>query len=222
MPRPSLVMVPLVVLVGMLAGCSPRNALRGPPEAATDCPESAWPAVADGFLDYEGEGGAIGELLGNWSLRDQHGCETDSRQLLGTVTMLDVSSVWCGPCNEAASTSMEVFEAVRSLHRSTWLTTILVQDEFAGPAEVRDAEEWVDSYDIEYPVVIDEGEAVRQDYGVIAFPVFLFIAPTGEIYERTEGILEDAEILALMEFGIDEWAGDLRPEDEIPEPPAGE
>ena len=120
--------------------------------------------------------------------------------------MLDVSSVWCGPCNEAASTSMEVFEAIREVHPSTWLVTLMVQDLFAAPATVKDTEEWVESYDIEYPVVVDDGEAVRREYGVLAFPVFLFIAPTGEIYERNEGILEDAEILDLMEFGLEEWA----------------
>lgn len=218
----SLLSLALVLTGASSLGCSPRNGLAVPVTGEGDCPESAWPATGEAFVSYKGEGGAVGDLLGDWSLLDQHGCRTDSRQLLGTVTMLDVSSVWCGPCNEAASTSMEVFEAARALHKSTYLATILVQDEFAGPADVGDAEEWVESYGIEYPVVIDEGEAVRRDYGVIAFPVFLFIAPTGEVYDRTEGILEDAEILALIEFGLDQWADDLRPEDEIPSPPQAE
>lgn len=208
----------LPLLMSMaLVGCSPRNALEVPTTTAGDCPDSAWPSVLEQYADYEGQSGSVGELLGDWSLLDQFGCRTDSRRFLGSVTMLDVSSVWCGPCNEAASTSMEVFEAIREVHPSTWLVTVLVQDLFAAPATVKDAEEWVESYDLEYPVVVDDAEAVRRDYGVLAFPVFLFIAPTGEIYERSEGILEDAEILDLMEYGLDEWASDLRPEGESPE-----
>ncbi len=215
--------LPIVALAAVLAtGCSPRNGIPVVTSAEGDCEESAWPATPDTFIEYAGDGAAVGDRLGDWSLLDQHGCRTDSTQFLGAVTMLDISSVWCGPCNEAASTSMEVFEAIRAQHRASWLITLLVQDEFAGPAKVSDAEEWAESYDITYPVVVDEAESVRADYGVIAFPVFLFIAPNGEVFERIEGKPEDAEILELMEFGLEEYASDLRPEDEIPEPEEAE
>ncbi len=208
----------LSLALGSILGCSPRNALPVADNSGGDCAESVWPEPPERFVDYEGDGAAVGDRVGEWSLLDQYGCRTDSNQFLGAVTMLDVSSVWCGPCNEAASTSMEVFEAIRARSRASWLITVLVQDEFAGPAGVEDAEEWVEDYDIEYPVVVDDAESLRVDYGVIAFPVFLFINPNGEVYERIEGKPEDAEILELLEFGLEEWASDLRPEDEIPEP----
>ena len=208
--------------LALAAGCSPRNGLQQVVSGSGECAESAWPATPDSFIDYVGSGASVGDNIGEWSLLDQHGCRTDSTQFLGAVTVLDVSSVWCGPCNEAASTSMEVLDAIRARHRASWIITVLVQDEFAGPASVTDAEEWAESYDIEYPVVVDEGEATRRDYGVIAFPVFLFIAPNGEVFERIERKPEDAEILDLLEFGLEEWASDLRPEDEIPEPDSNE
>lgn len=211
----------ICVLGALVAlGCSPRNSIVTGASTGGECAESAWPMAPD--LEYVGSGASVGDNLGDWSLNDQHGCTTDWEQFLGSVVMLDVSSVWCGPCNEAAATSMEVFEAIRAEHKSTFLITVLVQDEFAGPAGVEDAEEWAHNYSIEYPVVVDDGESVRNDYGVIAFPVFLFIAPTGEVYERIEGKPEDPEILELMRFGLEEWAGDLRPEDEIPDPPLEE
>lgn len=204
----------------LASGCSPRNGIVTAAVGGGECPESVWPAAPEGSVDYGGAGASVGDALQEWSLLDQHGCRTDWQQFLGAVTMLDVSSVWCGPCNEAAASSMEVFEAIRAQHRAAWLITVLVQDEFAGPATVSDAEEWAERYALEYPVVVDEGEAVRNAYGVIAFPVFLFIAPTGEVYERIEGKPEDAEILELLRFGLEEWAGDLRPQDEIPDAPA--
>lgn len=211
--------LPLLALVSVLAaGCSPRNGIAVVSNEGGDCEQSAWPPTPDSFLDYVGDGAVVGEQIGDWSLLDQHGCETDATQFLGAVTMVDISSVWCGPCNEAASTSMEVFEAIRAENRATWLITLLVQDEFAGPARVSDAEEWVENYDITYPVVVDDAEAVRLDYGVTAFPVFLFVAPDGTVFERIEGLAQDAEILDLMEFGLEEYGSDLRPEDEIPEP----
>lgn len=214
--------IALVLCALTALGCSPRNSIVSEGSAGGACAESAWPASPEGSEDYVGVGASVGDNLSGWALSDQHGCTTDWTQFLGSVVMLDVSSVWCGPCNEAASTSMEVFEAIRDEHKSSFLITVLVQDEFAGPAAVEDAHEWDERYGLEYPVVVDEGEAVRNDYGVIAFPVFLFIAPTGEVYERIEGKPEDPEILELMRFGLEEWAGDLRPEDEIPDPPTEE
>lgn len=212
-----------LLLCALLAsGCSPRNALISESPGGGQCPESVWPLPPEGSQDYIGVGASVGEELLTWSLSDQNGCTTDWTQFLGSVVMLDVSSVWCGPCNEAAASSMEVFEAIRDQHKSSFLITVLVQDELAGPATVGDAEEWSEKYGLEYPVVVDEGESVRAAYGVIAFPVFLFIAPTGEVYERIEGKPEDPEILELMRFGLEEWAGDLRPEDEIPDPPTEE
>ena len=44
----------------------------------------------------------------------------------------------------------------------------------------------------------------------MAFPVFLFVAPTGEIFRRFEGAPEDSEILELVEEGLSGWSGDLR------------
>jgi len=218
MTRHAQAVLSLALAVALGSGCSPRNAIPPVETGGGDCPDSAWPATPAAFADYSGEGASLGNFLGDWSLLDQHGCRTDSTQFLGAVTVLDISSVWCGPCNEAASTSMEVFEAIRQQSKATWLVTMLVQDAFAGPARPSDAQAWATDYSLEYPVVIDEAEASRLEYGVLAFPVFLFIAPTGEVYERIEGKPEDSEILDLMEFGLEEWASDLRPEDEIPEP----
>ena len=215
---PSIPAALLALSAAVALGCSPRNSIVPAVVTPSDCPESSWPAPPEGSVDYAGAGASVGDDLGRWSLLDQHGCSTDSTQFLGSVVMLDVSSVWCGPCNEAAASSMEVFEAIRAEHKSSFLITVLVQDEFAGAASVSDAEEWSEKYSIEYPVVVDQGESVRNAYGVIAFPVFLFIAPTGEVYERIEGKPEDQEILELLRFGLEEWAGDLRPEDEIPDP----
>ena len=212
----------LFALALLAVGCSPRNAIEQGEVEANECPDSPWPAVPSAYTDYEATGAEEGQGIGTWTLPDQFGCATDMRQFLGSVSVLDISSVWCGPCNEAAATSMEVFEAIREEHKASFFLTLLVQDELAGPAGVDDAAEWAEKYDLAYPVVVDDRESVRQDYGVIAFPVFLFIAPTGEVYERFEGKPEDSEILELLEFGLEEWAGDLRPEDEIPDPSLAE
>ena len=73
-----------------------------------------------------------------------------------------------------------------------------------------DAEGWVAQYDIEYPVVVDQGEQTAQTWGVSSYPLFLFIAPDGEVIERRESKPSEAEVLDFVEWAVEEFAADLR------------
>ncbi len=54
---------------------------------------------------YEGNGVSEGDFLPNFQLKDQHGQDTCLNQFLGSVLIVDASTRWCGPCNEAAAES---------------------------------------------------------------------------------------------------------------------
>ena len=66
-------------------------------------------------------------------------------------------------------------------------------------------------YDIEYPVLLDDDEQTRAIWEVNSFPLFLFIAPTGEIIQRIEQRPAESEILAFVQQAVEEWSSDLRP-----------
>jgi peroxiredoxin len=206
--------LPPLVLV-LAAACSPRNPPPPPQPVGdtSDCEANAWPTVLPAYTGYEGTAAYPGDLLTDFALPDQDGQTTCYRQFLGAVSVVDISSEWCGPCNEAAATSMDLLAELRELHGSTWLVTMMVQDERGAPAQVRDAREWADRYGIDYPVVVDDRERFRNAWGVLAFPVFLFVGPDGTVYERFEGAPEDAQIVELVRDGIEEYGDLLRPPD---------
>ncbi len=209
-----------ISLIGLLVvGCSPRNGFPDPVQddddsAATTCDatDNSWPEVLSEYLDYEGDGAGTGQHLPNFVLTDQHGDSMCFSQLLGHVLIVDASTVWCGPCNEAAAESAVLWEEMKELGPS-YILTLLVQNAFSQPATVTDAEAWVAQYDIEYPVVVDEGEVTAQSWGVTSYPLFLFLAPDGEVIERRESKPSEAEVLDFVEWAVEEFAADLRPEE---------
>lgn len=200
------------LLTVVVAACSPRNPLVTESSDPTPLPdaENGWPGVLPEYEDYEGDGAQVGDFLYDFDLLDQHGNYARFAQMLGAVLIVDASTRWCGPCNEAAQTSMELLGRMRELG-PTWITTLLVQDFNGLPATVNDAAEWADGYGIDYPVVVDDNGQTAASWSVLSYPVFLWVAPTGEIYHRSDAHLPDDEALALVAQGLEDWSDSLRP-----------
>jgi peroxiredoxin len=198
----------------LLVGCSPRNPLVTEPAEPTPVPdaENGWPGMLAGYEGYEGDGASEGDLLYDFELLDQNGNVVRLAQMLGSVLVVDASTRWCGPCNEAASTSMDLLARMQDLGPA-WIVTLLVQNINGLPATVDDAQEWAEMYGIEYPVVVDDNGQTAARWGVLSYPVFFWVAPTGEIYHRSDAHLPDDESLDLVREGLEEWANELRPTD---------
>lgn len=163
-------------------------------------------------MDYEGDGVSQGDFLPNFQLKDQYGQDTCFSQFLGNALIVDASTRWCGPCNEAAAGSAELWEEMKDIGPS-WIMTLMVQDFSGLPATSVDVEQWAEMYDILYPVLLDHNEGTRTTWQVNAFPLFLFIAPTGEIVQRIEQRPAEEDILAFVELAVEQWASDLRPQE---------
>jgi peroxiredoxin len=161
------------------------------------------------YADYEGEGAQTGDHLLNFTLTDQHDQSMCLSQLLGHVLIIDASTRWCGPCNEAAAESAVLWEEMKEIGPS-FITTLMVQDGSGLPATLVDAQWWADTYDIEYPVVVDNAGQTATAWGVTNYPVFLFVAPTGEVVERWEQKPAESDVLSFVAFAVEEWADDLR------------
>lgn len=210
----------LSLALGLLCACSPRNGL----EIAGDDDDSSgggacsdldnsWPSLLPDYADYEGSGAQTGDFLPNFQLTDQFDQEMCFSQLLGTVLIVDASTRWCGPCNVAAASSAELWEEMKEIGPS-WITTLMVQDGVGLPATLEDVQWWAETYHIEYPVLLDDNGATATAWGVTNYPVFLFIAPTGEVAERWDSKPDESDILNFVEFAVEEWADDLRQNNE--------
>jgi len=133
-------------------------------------------------------------------------------QLLGHVLIVDASTRWCGPCNEAAAESAVLWEEMKEIGPS-YITTLMVQNETGQPASAEDVTWWVEQYGIEYPVVLDNNQQTAADWAVPNYPLFFFVAPTGEIVQRIEQRPSETEVLEFVTEAVEDWADFLRPPD---------
>lgn len=223
----------VIALVAATAlACSPRNPL---PEVVPPRPafaENGWPSILAEHDRYEGTGLEAGDFMLPFQIHDEEGDIVpggladqnnnlvDFRQALGHTVLLDLSSVWCGPCNKAAAESAELLHAMQEIAPSL-LVTILVQNIGGSPASSLDAAEWASDYSAEYPVLVDTSlETTRSAWGQPPFPTFWLIAPTGEIFDRFTSVPSESDILDGVRFSVEEWGDSFRQSSD--EPPVDE
>lgn len=197
MRRAHLASVALLVATG----CAPRLYTEGGgKEEAWKAPDNDWP-IAEPPAGLVAEGFDEGMVVPDVRLADQFGQEVSLWQFWGQVVALDVSTMWCAPCQELASNAETLLAEYTS--EPVIFVTILLEDTEGDPPDQADLAEWVKAFDISTPVLQDgdrvTGGAVRQGQ----YPALLVIDDDLEVVARIsppdEGVLKDAIDEALAE-----------------------
>mgnify|MGYP006135635575 CR=1 FL=1 len=100
-----------------------------------------------------GEGFSVGQVPHDFRLVDQHGEEVALWQFYGSVILLDISTMWCGPCQQIAQEVTETWEDYRD--DGFIYLTVLPEDLEGGSVEANDLTDWTESFQIEAPVLAD-------------------------------------------------------------------
>lgn len=146
-----------MTVVLLLAACVPHLTTK---DGAVDDTGPSWAPPENTWAqnvppdDLEGEGCSRGEVVPEFRLMDQHGDEVSLWQFYGMVVVLDVSTMWCGPCQDLA----EEVQATSDDYAEEGLIyiTILAQDLAASPPDREELAYWADYYGITDPVVSDD------------------------------------------------------------------
>lgn len=172
-------------------------------------PDDAWPPILDEYADYQGTGGAQpGDRIAPFRLPDQTGADTDFRQFLGFVTVIQVGALWSAPCQEAAQTQQAFFE---DLNRDpAWILSVLVQGTSGGPPDVGDAATWAQRFGLELPVLADLFQEHQVDWQIEAWPTTLIVAPDGTVLVRHDDVVTEDRITEDVAQALQDHAAMLR------------
>ncbi len=195
-----------LMLVSMV-GCTP--VLTTPPGAVDgtgatsaadwELPENSWPSV-DGLPgDIEAQGWAEGQIPPDMRLVDQHGDEVSLWQFHGRVIALDISTMWCGPCQILAR---EVDEVQHHYGEDDFIyLTLLPEDVEGDPPDVADLNVWADRNDVSAPILADYAAAPFA-YRIVpdkVWPRVLIISRDLRVSEDQVQPAADAAIRAAIE-----------------------
>lgn len=158
-----------------------------------------WPnrlAQADADAVPE-EGWAKGDAVKKLKIIDQYGQEVSLRQFYGYNIVLSVGARWCGPCNDAASSSQDLWMQYKD--KGVIFLEMLLDGNTPGvKATPGDIKYWVNKYDLEFPVGSRFG-ATTLTGQITSLPTFLFIDRGLRVVQIDEGFGGDEAISAQLD-----------------------
>lgn len=114
---------------------------------AWEAPDNRWPLAAppEGLC---GEGFDIGEIAPDVRLTDQFGDEVSLWQFYGTPVMLEANTMWTYSYDRVIDDISDEYGVM--------VVSLLSQDAMTQVPSAEDVDDWIETYDIETPVLIDD------------------------------------------------------------------
>ena len=191
-----LLLVACTTLVFCIAGCKPKlttdDSTTPPTPQVDDSAITISPTDSDdrSWVTWETCSQKVGDHPCDFELMDQHGDMVNLYDHHDKVIVIDLSTIWCGVCNNIAKEGDEWLSDYGA-DNFIWLT-ILVDNATGDPPTLEDIQHWATVYGIEVPVLVGDRSLVdlnaETGYPVTGWPTLVVI---------------DQEM--VLQYGINGW-----------------
>lgn len=134
---------------------------------------------------------SIGDDAPNFLLKDMNGNEHKLSDYKGKGVFLNFWATYCGPCKEEMPYMNNVFRE----YQSKGVEILAIN---TGEAELL-VNKFIDTYDLNFPVLYDRDEAVTVAYDFIPLPTTFLIDADGKIVDIIAGSLTEEDIRNYMD-----------------------
>lgn len=148
----------------------------------------------------------IGDHACNFKLKDQYNNKASLYDFYGNTIVVDFSTMWCGPCQTAASEVQEVKDAFSD--KGLAYLTVLIENTDGDDPSVADCNEWANIHGITEPVLAGDRSLVdtsgAHGWSITGWPTFFFITEEMVIHSILRGFSSayiEQLILEAMEEG---------------------
>jgi thiol-disulfide isomerase/thioredoxin len=169
----------LLMIMG-LGGCKPSltSGDTSNTPVADPYPWASWESCSQNTGDHPCNFTLSNQLLMDISLYDYY----------GGVIVLDLSTMWCGPCNSAAA---EVQQVQDQYAEEITYITVLIENSTGDPPTAADITYWCDTYGITSPVLAGSRDLIdvsgTNGWPLTAWPTFFFITDEMVLHTRLQG-----------------------------------
>jgi thiol-disulfide isomerase/thioredoxin len=182
----------------LLTGCYDLTSPESTPDETWTLPANSWPATEGPPADLEEQGFDVGQVVPDVRLPDQFGAEVSLWQFYGNVIVLDVSTIWCLPCQALAEGTQETQDTYDD--QDFTYVTVLQEDAYFEPPDTEDLNVWVDAFALSTPVLADGDKTGASviDPTEPSWPVVLVIDREMKVHDKVDPP-DDATLRAAVE-----------------------
>ena len=140
-----------------------------------------------------------GFLAPGFSLQDLSGTQVSLSDFRGKVVLLNFWATWCAPCRR----EIPSLEALYQLRKDQEFEILAVSVDRISPSKVAS---FVTSYQMSFPVLLDQRGALGQRYWAKAIPSSFLLDKKGVIRWKVQGAIkwDDAYVLSRVDQFLSE------------------
>ena len=131
------------------------------------------------------EGTQVGNLAPGFQLQNLDGEVVSLSGLRGRPVMLNFWASWCGPCRYEMPFIQEIYEEWTGKPPSVVVLAINVGESAST------AKNFMQSYNLSFPVLLDTRKDVTRKYNIIGYPTTFFIDKNGIIQGKVIGAFQN-------------------------------
>lgn len=137
-----------------------------------------------------------GNIAPNFETTTLAGEEVSLTDMRGQIVLVNFWGTWCGPCIREMPDLQNVYDTYAEDG-----FTILALATRGDTAE--DVAEFRDRFDLTFPLIVDEGDVISDDYGIISRPSTFILDQDGVIVFRNFGPVVESQIVAVIQDLLD-------------------
>lgn len=137
------------------------------------------------------------EYAPDFSLMTLDGETITLAELKGKKVILNFWATWCPPCKAEMPHMESYYSKLTEDDAVEMIAVNVTQSEKLGVSEV---EKFVESYNLSFPIPLDETGLVTQLYGVFSMPTTYMIDANGRIAQKIIGPLDEKGLNELVDF----------------------
>ena len=189
----------------LLAACGPADLEVVEKDLSDHDSDKELTDTTIGFIETSGCDWNVGANACDFQLLDQDEGYWRLSEQTGDLILLDLSVMWCGPCNIAASTVQETQE--RYEEQGFQYVTILIADTQNDTVEEVDIDMWTSTYLITTAPVLKGDRNLLQSTGnsygfpVSSWPTFILIDRAGNVIYGLRGY-DESLIMQKIEANL--------------------
>ncbi len=187
-----------IVLVALLAigfaGCAPQETVEETTTTVSTTEKVEQSTEQSSAPEIE-EGNLIGQLAYDFELKDLDGNLIKLSDYRGKTVVLNFFATWCGPCQVETPHLNEVYLDLQDQDVAVLSVNLTASRNDEAEAVV----EFANSYDVAFPIVLDEESKVAEKYRIRSIPTNYFINPNGVIHQVFSGALNKERFIELIE-----------------------